>query len=77
MDGCGHCKRFSPEWETFASNYNGPLKLRKVEAKEMSSREKELGIQGFPTVMVIDSNGRKEADYDGERTAAALNAFAS
>ena len=30
MDTCGHCKKFNPEWDKFASNYNGPLEIKKV-----------------------------------------------
>ena len=31
MNECGHCKKFTPEWEKFVQGYNGNLKLRKVE----------------------------------------------
>ena len=34
METCGHCKRFNPEWDKFASNYDGPLEIKKVERKE-------------------------------------------
>ena len=77
MNGCPHCTKFNPVWEKFSEGYNGSLDLKKVEAKEMSAQEKSLGIQGFPTIMVVDSNGKKEADYDGPRTAEGLKAFAS
>ena len=77
MEGCPHCVKFTPEWDKFAQEYDGSLQIKKVEAKEMSTQEKSLGIQGFPTIMVVDGNGKKEADYDGPRTAEGLKAFAS
>ena len=77
MDGCPHCVKFAPEWDKFAQNHTGALKLKKVEAKNMSEQEKGLGIQGFPTIMVVDNNGKKETDYDGPRTAEGLKAFAN
>ena len=75
MDGCPHCVKFAPEWDNFSQNYNGSLKVRKVEQKTMSEQEKSLGIQGFPTVMVIDKNGKAETTYDGPRTAEGLKSF--
>ena len=31
MEECGHCKRFSPEWDNFVSTYKGPVKMNKIE----------------------------------------------
>jgi len=71
MDGCPHCVKFTPEWDKFAKT--AKIKTKKVESKQMSAEEKQLGIDGFPTVMLLGSKGPKK--YSGERTASALHEF--
>ena len=76
MEQCGHCKRFLPEWDQFVQTYTGPVKLRKIEMNEAGSDLEKYNIQGFPTILFIDENG-KAKDYDGPRTSDALNQFIS
>ena len=73
MNGCPHCTKFNPEWEKFASSTK--MKTKKVESKEMNAQEKQLGIDGFPTIMLIGSGGNKK--YSGQRTASALQQWVS
>lgn len=73
MNGCPHCDRFSPEWDKFSKG--AKIKTKKVEAGEMSPEHQKLGIDGFPTVMLLGPKGPKK--YTGERTAGALNKFIS
>ncbi len=68
MNGCPHCTKFNPEWEKFASSTQ--MKTKKVESKEMNAQEKQLGVDGFPTIMLLSSKGPKK--YSGARTASAL-----
>ena len=68
MNGCPHCTKFNPEWEKFASSTK--MKTKKVESKEMNAQEKQLGVDGFPTIMLLGSKGPKK--YSGARTASAL-----
>ena len=76
MEQCGHCKRFSPEWDQFVQTYTGPVKLRKIEMNEAGSDLEKYNIQGFPTILFIDENGETK-EYDGPRTSDALNKFIS
>ena len=76
MEQCGHCKRFSPEWDQFVQTYTGPVKLRKIEMNEAGSDLEKYNIQGFPTILFIDENGETK-EYDGPRTSDALNQFIS
>ena len=75
MNGCGHCKNFSPIWEEFTSNYKGPVKLQKMERAEAGDDLlKKYGIEGFPTVVKVDENGKYET-FNGERTISGLKKF--
>ena len=76
MNGCGHCKTFSPVWDEFASNYNGDLKLNKYETNEAGSMIEKYKIQGFPTVLLIDEKGNKK-EFEGDRTVQGLEFFVS
>lgn len=75
MNGCGHCKNFSPTWDQFASSYNGNLNIRKVERADAGSELDNYQIKGFPTVLLLDGNGGKK-EFDGERTIKGLESFA-
>ena len=76
MNGCGHCKTFSPVWDEFVNNYTGTLKLNKYETKEAGGLIQKYGIQGFPTVILIDEQGNKK-EFEGDRTVQGLEAFVS
>ena len=58
MNGCPHCTKFNPEWEKFASSTQ--MKTKKVESKQMNAQEKQLGVDGFPTVMLLGPKGPKK-----------------
>ena len=75
MDGCGHCKKFSPIWDQFANSYNGSLNIRKVERADAGDELNKYSVQGFPTVLLLDGNGGKK-EFQGNRTVAELNSFA-
>ena len=74
MDGCGHCKKFSPVWDQFSASYNGNLNIRKVERSNASDELNQYQIQGFPTVLLLDGNGGKK-EFQGDRTIQGLNDF--
>ena len=76
MDGCGHCKKFTPVWERFTSQYKGNVQLEKLERKEAGNMLEKYNVQGFPTVIKIDDQGQHK-EFDGERTVEELNKFAN
>ena len=78
MNKCGHCKRMMPEWEKFQSQYQGNLKLDKVEASSGDNRlsKNKSNIPGYPTILILDGQGNKKTEYNGDRTAADLKKFA-
>lgn len=78
MNGCGHCKNFNPIWDQFMNGSKLPtLNYAKVEASEDQQFMKEMGVQGFPTVIAVDSDGKKIKEHDGPRTVDALTDFAN
>ena len=75
MNGCPHCVKFAPEWDKFVNSNTTGVKTKKVEAQEMSPTHQKLGVNGFPTIMLLDGNGQKVADYNGARTSTGLTDF--
>ena len=76
-DKCGHCKTFTPEWDSFVDSYDGPLECSKLEQEEANSAGdlKKYEIRGFPSVLLLDSNGEKIGEFNGERTVDGLNDY--
>ena len=74
MNGCGHCKKFTPVWDEFSDNYNGELKLKKLERNEAGDLLQKYEIKGFPTVLLIDEQGNKK-EFQGDRTIQGLKKF--
>ena len=72
---CGHCKKMMPEWNKFESSYNGSVNVGKVEKDEDPALIEKMGVKGYPTIMMLDENNNKIADYSGERTASAFMEF--
>jgi thiol-disulfide isomerase/thioredoxin len=77
MNGCGHCKNFSPIWDDFSSNYKGSLKLKKLEREEAGDDMlKKYEVQGFPTILLLDEQGNKK-EFQGDRSISGLESFAT
>ena len=74
MNGCGHCKRFTPIWDEFSGKYNGEIKLKKLERNEAGDMLDKYEIQGFPTILLLDEQGNKKV-FEGERSISGLESF--
>lgn len=74
MNNCGHCKRFSPEWDNFVQSYTGPVKIKKIEMSDAGDDLEKYGIKGFPTILFLDEDGNPQI-YEGERTVEGLTMF--
>lgn len=75
MEQCGHCKRFTPEWDKFSKKYssNKNFNCSKIEAKNVDS---SVEIKGYPTVILYKPDGTKIV-FDGERNENGLINFLS
>ena len=73
MNGCGHCKKFSPVWDSWTPPDG--IEKKKIENNDMSEKEKALGVSGFPTVLLVDKDDNKVATFSDERTAEKLTEF--
>lgn len=74
MNGCGHCKKFSPTWDQFAAKYRGSVQLKKMERAEAGNLLEKYEVQGFPTIILVDDKGQKK-EFNDDRTVSALESF--
>ena len=75
---CGHCKSFKPEFEKLKNSYKGPVKIVGINCDEDKKSAEKHGIQGFPTLRLYKNglnNVNDFQEYNGQRTAGALNNF--
>jgi len=70
MNGCGHCETLMPKWENAVAENKTNVKMRAVEMSEGDGPKlcKKHNITGFPTIILLDSKGKKLDDYNGERS---------
>jgi protein disulfide-isomerase A1 len=70
---CGHCKALAPEWEVAASLLKGKATVAKIDCTIEQTLCQSSGIQGYPTIKFYKRG--KAVDYQGERTAAGIEAW--
>ena len=75
MEGCPHCVKLMPEWDTFKEMNDTSITTKAVEKDEDRSLVKKYGVEGFPTILLLDSNGNKLKTYNGPRTSKGLLDF--
>lgn len=75
MDGCGHCKNFTPIWDKFCSANSSSVKTYKFEQAQVREQINTYAISGFPTILLLDENNAKIDEYNGERTLEALTSY--
>ncbi len=73
-DWCGPCKMIAPVLEEIADEYDGKLKVSKLNIDENSGTPPKYGIRGIPTLMLFKS-GNIEATKVGALSKSQLTAF--
>ena len=75
MEGCGHCEKLMPEWDKFTQMNNTSIVTKAVEKDDDRALVKRYGVEGFPTILLLGSNGEKLDTYNGARNAQGLLAY--
>jgi len=71
---CGPCKAIAPTLDELAKEYDGRLKIAKLNIDENPSTPPKYGIRGIPTLMLF-KNGNIEATKVGSLSKSQLTAF--
>lgn len=71
---CGPCKMIAPVLEEIAKDYNGRLKVCKLNIDENNETPPKFGIRGIPTLMLF-KGGNAEATKVGALSKSQLTAF--
>ena len=73
-DWCGPCKMIAPILDEIANEYEGKLKVAKLNIDENPAPPPKFGIRGIPTLMLF-KNGNVEATKVGAVSKSQLSAF--
>ena len=73
-DWCGPCKMIAPVLEEIAEEYEGKIKVAKLNIDENSGTPPKYGIRGIPTLMLF-KGGNVEATKVGALSKSQLTAF--
>ena len=71
---CGPCKQIAPVLDEVAKEYEGRLKIAKINVDENQQVPAKFGVRGIPTLMLF-KNGNVEATKIGALTKSQLTAF--
>jgi thioredoxin 1 len=71
---CGPCKSIAPILDQVAQEYDGRLKVAKLNVDENQQVPAKFGIRGIPTLMLF-KNGNLEATRVGALSKSQLTAF--
>jgi len=71
---CGPCKMIAPVLEEIAGDYDGKMKIAKLNIDENPNTPPRYGIRGIPTLMLF-KNGNVEATKVGALSKSQLTAF--
>lgn len=71
---CGPCKMIAPVLDEMAKEYDGRLRIAKMNVDDNREVPGKFGIRGIPTLMIF-KGGQKVAEITGARPKRELTAF--
>jgi len=71
---CGPCKTIAPLLEEVASEYEGRVKVAKLNIDDNTTTPRKYGVRGIPTLMLF-KDGAVEATKVGALSKSQLSAF--
>ena len=71
---CGPCKMIAPILDEISKDYEGKLKIVKLNIDENAQTPAKFGIRGIPTLMIF-KNGNVEATKVGALSKSQLTTF--
>ncbi|MEL0169763.1 MAG: thioredoxin TrxA [Pseudomonadaceae bacterium] len=71
---CGPCKMIAPVLDEIAKDYNGKLKICKLNIDDNAETAPKYGVRGIPTLMLF-KDGNVEATKVGALSKSQLAAF--
>ena len=71
---CGPCKMVAPILDEIAAEYQGKLKVAKLNVDDNPDTPPKYGVRGIPTLMIF-KNGNAEATQVGALSKSQLTAF--
>ena len=71
---CGPCKMIAPILDEIFKDYDGKLKISKLNIDENAQTPAKFGIRGIPTLMIF-KNGNVEATKVGALSKSQLTTF--
>ena len=84
---CGHCAAMEPAWAELAEmepswagstpGVGGKVRLATIDATAETGLAETLDVNGYPTLLAFDGPSRAVFEYDGDRSAGSLHAFAT
>ena len=84
MNGCGHCQRMKPEWNSFNNSWNDyDIVVNDKEHSKAANLCKKYNITGFPTIIftvngeVPENTQNQEHIYNGDRTSSSFKEWAN
>ncbi len=71
---CGPCKSIAPILEELSTEYEGKIKIIKLNTEDNQKTSLKYGIRGIPTLMIF-KNGNVEGTTMGAKSKSQLAAF--
>jgi len=71
---CGPCKMLTPVLQEIATDYDGKLKVAKINVDDNQSTPAKFGVRGIPT-LILFKDGNVEATKVGAMSKSELRAF--